>query len=193
MELEPKQSQGEGRRVLHTPRVPGLGPGTKDEGRSDRRQRPCNCILDTEAPRIPGRRYKAAAHSAGAGAATDERASPAHSDGEEAAEAGDRAPPPRRRRGAATSPAEPGREADAGAERRASRERRRRRSGAPRERRIDPRYSWRSGHRRYKRSKSLGQRSNVRGMLRRELRGRRLSWSRRRRRGRGGGHRAIAG
>ena len=52
MELEPKQSQGDGRRVLHTPRVPGLSPDTKDEGRSDRRQRPCNCVLDTEAPRI---------------------------------------------------------------------------------------------------------------------------------------------
>ena len=52
MELEPKRPQGEGRRALHSPRVPGLSPGTKDVGRSDRRQRPCNCVLDTEAPRI---------------------------------------------------------------------------------------------------------------------------------------------
>ena len=52
MELEPGQLRGDGRRVLHTPRGPGLSPGTKDEGRSDRRQRPSNCVLDTEAPRI---------------------------------------------------------------------------------------------------------------------------------------------
>ena len=38
--------------MLHTPRVPRLSPGTKDEGRSDRRQRPCTCVLDTQAPRI---------------------------------------------------------------------------------------------------------------------------------------------